>query len=74
MPRIEHLSDAQREAVLNFACFEYDSAPFVPLRYPLEKVRLENRPLRSSNRVFVKQSVSDVLTLRLLRSLPFVDG
>jgi D-proline reductase (dithiol) PrdB len=40
MPRIEQLSDAQRQAVLNFACFEYDDAPFVPLRVPLAKVRL----------------------------------
>jgi D-proline reductase (dithiol) PrdB len=40
MPRIEDLSDAQRQAVLNFACFEYDGAQFVPLREPLEKVRL----------------------------------
>jgi D-proline reductase (dithiol) PrdB len=40
MPRIEDLSNAQRQAVLNFACFEYDSSPFVPLRGPLHKVRL----------------------------------
>ena len=40
MPRIEDLSDAQRQAVLNFACFEYDSAPFVPLRHPLQKIKL----------------------------------
>ena len=40
MPRIEDLSKAQRQAVLNFACFEYDSSPFVPLRDPLHKVRL----------------------------------
>jgi D-proline reductase (dithiol) PrdB len=40
MPRIEDLSDAQRQAVLNFACFEYDDAPFVSLRAPLEKMRL----------------------------------
>ena len=40
MPRIEDLSDAQRQAVLNFACFEYDSVPFVPLRHPLQKIKL----------------------------------
>jgi hypothetical protein len=40
MPSIEDLSNAQRQAVLNFACFEYDSSPFVPLRDPLHKVRL----------------------------------
>ncbi|HLH30357.1 MAG TPA: glycine/sarcosine/betaine reductase selenoprotein B family protein [Terriglobia bacterium] len=40
MPRIEDLSDVQRHAVLNFACFEYDSSPFVPLREPLQNVRL----------------------------------
>jgi D-proline reductase (dithiol) PrdB len=40
MPRIEDLSEAQRQTVLNFACFEYDDAPFVALREPLEKVRL----------------------------------
>ena len=40
MPRIEDLSNAQRQAVLNFACFEYDSSPFVPLRDPLHRVKL----------------------------------
>ena len=40
MPRIEDLSNAQRQAVLNFACFEYDSSPFVSLRDPLHKIRL----------------------------------
>ena len=40
MPRIEDLSDAQRQAVLNFACFEYASSPFVSLRDPLHKIRL----------------------------------
>ena len=40
MPRIEDLSDAQRQAVLNFPCFEYDSAPFVQLRGPLEETKL----------------------------------
>jgi len=37
MPRIEDLSNAQRQTVLNFACFEYDSSPFVPSRDPLHK-------------------------------------
>ena len=40
MPRIEDLSNAQRQAVLNFACFEYDNSPFAPVRHPLHKVRL----------------------------------
>ena len=40
MPRIEDLSDAQRQAVLNFPCFEYESAPFVQLREPLEKAKV----------------------------------
>ena len=40
MPRIEGLSDAQRQAVLNFPCFEYDDAPFAMMRKPLRQVRL----------------------------------
>ena len=31
MPRLEDLTAVQRQAVLNFPCFEYDGAPFVPL-------------------------------------------
>lgn len=40
MPHIEDLSAAQRQAVLNFPCFEYDDSPFVPLREPLRKLKL----------------------------------
>ena len=40
MPRIESLTDAQRQAVLNFPCFEYDGAPFAVMRQPLNQVRL----------------------------------
>jgi D-proline reductase (dithiol) PrdB len=40
MPRLEDLSEVQRQAVLNFPCFEYDSAPFVPLTKPLRILRL----------------------------------
>jgi hypothetical protein len=45
MPRIEDSSNAQRQAVLNFACFEYDSSPFVPLRDPLHKENFSWRPV-----------------------------
>ena len=40
MPRIQDLSEVQRQTVLNFACFEHDDAPFVPLRKPLRSVKL----------------------------------
>jgi len=40
MPRIEDLSDVQRQTLLNFPCFEYDDAPFVRLEKPLSQVRL----------------------------------
>ena len=40
MPRLEDLTDVQRQAVLNFPCFEYDGAPFVPLTKPLRMARL----------------------------------
>ena len=40
MPRIEDLTDAQRQAVLNFPCFEYDDGPFTGIRKPLSQVRL----------------------------------
>jgi D-proline reductase (dithiol) PrdB len=40
MPRIEDLTDVQRQAVLNFPAFEYDGSPFVPLRKPLSQVKL----------------------------------
>jgi len=40
MPRIEDLTEVQRQTVLGFPCFEYDDAPFVPLRKPLSQVRL----------------------------------
>ena len=40
MPRIEDLTDAQRQAALNFPCFEYDDAPFARMGRPLSEVRL----------------------------------
>ena len=40
MPRIEDLTDAQRQAVLNFPCFEFDDAPFCAVRKPLSQIRL----------------------------------
>jgi D-proline reductase (dithiol) PrdB len=40
MPRIEDLTEVQRQAVLNFPCFEYDDTPFVPLRKPLHQSKL----------------------------------
>ena len=40
MPRIEDLSEPQRQAVLNFPCFEYDNAPFCALRKPLSEIKL----------------------------------
>ena len=40
MPRLEDLTAVQRQAVLNFPCFEYDGAPFVPLTKPLSMARL----------------------------------
>ena len=40
MPRIEDLSEIQRQTLLNFPCFEYNDAPFVRLDKPLRQVRL----------------------------------
>jgi D-proline reductase (dithiol) PrdB len=40
MPRIEDLSEVQRQTVLNFPCFEYDDAPFLALAKPLGETRL----------------------------------
>lgn len=40
MPRLSDLSEVQRQAVLNFPCFEYDDAPFTRLRKPLAACRL----------------------------------
>jgi D-proline reductase (dithiol) PrdB len=40
MPRIEDLTEVQRQSVLNFPCFEFDDAPFAPLRKPLRQVKL----------------------------------
>ncbi len=40
MPRIEDLSEVQRQNLLNFPCFEYDDAPFARLDKPLSQVRL----------------------------------
>jgi D-proline reductase (dithiol) PrdB len=40
MPRLEDLTEVQRQSALNFACFEYDNAPFVPLKAPLREVKL----------------------------------
>ena len=40
MPRIEDLTEVQRQSVLNFACFEYDDAPFAPLEKPLRQTVL----------------------------------
>ena len=40
MPRIEDLTEVQRQGVLNFACFEHDDAPFVPLKKPLNAAKL----------------------------------
>jgi hypothetical protein len=40
MPRIEDLSDAQRQAVLSFPCFDFDESPFAPFNKPLPRTRL----------------------------------
>jgi D-proline reductase (dithiol) PrdB len=40
MPRIEDLTEVQRQNVLSFPCFEYDGAPFAALRQPLGQVKL----------------------------------
>lgn len=40
MPRLEDLTEVQRQSALNFACFEYDDAPYVPLRKPLRDAKL----------------------------------
>jgi hypothetical protein len=40
VPRIEDLSEPQRQAVLNFPCFEYDTAPFCAVRKPLSEIKL----------------------------------
>jgi D-proline reductase (dithiol) PrdB len=40
VPRIEDLTEVQRQAVLNFPCFEYDTTPFMRLNKPLSQVRL----------------------------------
>lgn len=40
MPRLEKLSEVQRQVLLNFPCLEHDSAPSTPLRKPLEQSKL----------------------------------
>jgi D-proline reductase (dithiol) PrdB len=40
MPRIEDLTEVQRQGVLSFPCFEFDGAPFAPLRKPLNQIKL----------------------------------
>ncbi len=40
MPRIEDLTEVQRQTVLNFPCFEYDDTPFVPPGKPVHQIRL----------------------------------
>ncbi len=40
MPKLEDLNEAGRQAVLDFPCWEYQDAPFVPLSEPFTKVRL----------------------------------
>jgi len=40
MPRIEDLTEIQRQTVLNFPCFEYEDAPFVRLGKPFRQIRL----------------------------------
>jgi D-proline reductase (dithiol) PrdB len=40
MPRIEDLTEIQRQAALNFPCFEYEDAPFVPVTKPLNQLKL----------------------------------
>lgn len=40
MPRIEDLSDAQRQAVLSFPCFDFDDSPLARFRKPLSQTRL----------------------------------
>src|SRR5215211_985328 len=40
MPRLERLSDAQRQSLLAHACLDHDSAPWTPLARPLADARL----------------------------------
>jgi D-proline reductase (dithiol) PrdB len=40
MPRLDRLSDAQRQSLLAHACLDHDSAPWTPLDKPLARARL----------------------------------
>ena len=40
MPRIDGLSEVQRQAVLNFPCFEFETTPFVRPVKPLSRMRI----------------------------------
>jgi D-proline reductase (dithiol) PrdB len=40
MPRLDRLSEAQRQSLLATACLEQDSAPWTPLAKPLADARL----------------------------------
>jgi D-proline reductase (dithiol) PrdB len=40
MPRLEDLSDVQRQSLLNFPCFEHDTSPCTPLDRLLSEVKL----------------------------------
>jgi D-proline reductase (dithiol) PrdB len=40
VPKIEDLSSPQRQAVLNFPCFEPDNTPFCVVRKPLRQIKL----------------------------------
>ncbi|MFQ5880150.1 MAG: glycine/sarcosine/betaine reductase selenoprotein B family protein [Dehalococcoidia bacterium] len=40
MPRLERLSEVQRQVLLSFPCLEHDSAPWRPLRKELSQSKL----------------------------------
>jgi len=40
MPRLNHLSEVQRQVLLSFPCLEYDSVPWTPLRRELSRSKL----------------------------------
>ncbi len=40
MPRLEDLTDVQRQTVLNFPCFEFDDSPLTPFAKPLSQAKL----------------------------------
>ena len=40
MPRLETLSEINRQSMLSFPCLEYDTTPWAPLRKPLAEAKI----------------------------------